>query len=418
LIPAEPIPRAIYKENVNMKFQKRKCMLLFILPLLCIVGLLASGILWAGKEMNDRRVEMADFILANPATTAVVAYTADEKGELVDDSMSIFRNADAPLVVGSTMKILVLAAYADSVVRGEINPVERVPVADWEQYYLPGTDGGAHKEALASLGLAAKEDGFAADASAEVTLGDLVRAMIHYSGNAETDYLLDRLGSERMATTLAGAGMATHDPIRPILGVALRMCNVDDPAFLRYGLGAAIRDGKNQQYAKENALMVRYLTDDAWRLNQIQFLQSGGCAKDAGVFTWDQQTEASELFPKGTAREYARLMAQIAAGRLFSPEASRIMQEVLESVPSNWPVTLLFHNRFGAKDGMTAGVLSLASYAKPMRGPAAGLTRIVVIVINRMPLDIWQRQAEWEGVYLLQTDLAEGSGASDSLRGS
>jgi len=61
--------------------------------------------------------------------------------------------------------------------------------------------------------------------------------------------------------------------------------------------------------------------------------------------------------------------------------------------------------------GVTAGVTNLAAYAVPKRGSAKGKLRAVVLLVNDLPLDLWNRQMRWLGFYLLQRDLARGSGA-------
>ena len=120
-------------------------------------------------------------------------------------------------------------------------------------------------------------------------------------------------------------------------------------------------------------LAERYLVDPEWRAGQIASLTSA--ATSAGVDAeemWAFQVQASHLLPAGTAQEYARMMALIASGKLISPEASAIMRQVLETAPADEPLRVLFYNRYGAKDGLTAGVTTIASYAVPKRGPLAG----------------------------------------------
>ena len=121
----------------------------WVLLVVLIVGvLIAAGAGFYAHQANRARDELAEFILAHPDSTAVVAYTVDDSGAFVEDGLDLFRNADHPLVVASTEKIVVLAAYADAVSKGELNPGERISVADWERYYLPKTDGGAHVAGL------------------------------------------------------------------------------------------------------------------------------------------------------------------------------------------------------------------------------------------------------------------------------
>jgi beta-lactamase class A len=205
--------------------------MVFMISLIALVGIGATMI-GAGyfiSQLNNRKSELAEYILANPESAAIAVYTFDEHGESVDDGRSLFYNADAPLVVASTMKIVVLAAYADAVVRGELDPNEQVSIADLESYYLPMTDGGAHVEGLASLGLAADASGFARDQTAKVSLDDIARIMIHNSGNAETDYLIARLGADKIAFIMSTAGLEHHTPIEPVLGVTLALLNHESP---------------------------------------------------------------------------------------------------------------------------------------------------------------------------------------------
>ena len=188
--------------------------------LLVLIGgtTITAGACYYGNQVITRtQQDLADFILAHPESTAVVAYTFDENGAFIEDEYVLFYNADQPLAVGSMMKVIVLAAYADAITNGELDPGERVPVVDWERYYLPVTDGNAHIESLKSLGLEADDLGFARDQAATVTLDDLARAMIHYSENAATDYLLARLGTDKMTSIMSQVGLTHHTTVWPIL---------------------------------------------------------------------------------------------------------------------------------------------------------------------------------------------------------
>jgi hypothetical protein len=138
----------------------------------------------------------------------------------------------------------------------------------------------------------------------------------------------------------------------------------------------------------------------------------------ASQLGWKGQVEASHLFPKGMAREYAELMARIASGQFISPEVSRRMQAKLESVPSEWPLRTVFFQRFGAKSGVTAGVLNLASYAFTRQGSRARQGRVVVILTNDLTYETWLRQLQYEGAYLLQIELAKASNTFNQLASS
>jgi D-alanyl-D-alanine carboxypeptidase len=375
---------------------------------LAVVG--AAGFIYAADQQKKALTET---IRANPDTTAVVAYTLDERGQPVLDGSEVFYNADTPLVLASTLKTVILAAYETAVERGELDPNELVAIGDLEAYYLPQTDGGAHVAGLASLGLAANADGFARDQAATISLDEIARIMIHNSGNAETDYLMARLGAERIAATLSAAGMEQHTPFHSILGITLAMFNHEAPLTNAAQRQALLAETASGNFSALEALAERYLHDPAWRAAQLAFMKSEAFTAAANQMGWDGQVAASRLFPQGTAQEYARLLAKIASGQFISPAVSARIQQKLETSPADDPMRLLFHRRYGAKDGVTAGVLTLVSYAAPKSGALAGKTRVVVILTNDLPYQAWASLLQFQSIYLLQTDLAKGTGIFD-----
>lgn len=280
--------------------------LLFIIILAGVFG----GIAWFIKKTQSN---LADFILTNPST-AVVSYTFDSDGNIIEDGKSIFHNADDQMVMASTMKIIVLATYAEAVASGDLDANEQIPVSDLEKFYLPTTDGGAHLQGLKSIGLDTDELGFARDQSAKITLNNIARIMIHGSGNAEADYLIARLRAERITSLMQKYGLVNHTPIVPILGNTLVMFN-HEASFSMESLQLGIDEVSEGNFSTPNRLMGLYLNDQQWRASQIAFMTSINEITAEKVDMLPYQSEASLLFPKGTAREYAQMMAQIASGR-------------------------------------------------------------------------------------------------------
>ncbi len=389
------------------KFRGKKMPNWILWIALAAMGVAVVGVAVFLNQANRQKNALAEYIRANPGAAAIVAYTVDEQGQPVNDGSGVFYNADTPLVLASAMKSVILVAYADAVERNELDPNEQIAIADLEKYYVPQTDGGAHKAGLAALGLAVDADGFAQDQTAKIALDDIARIMIHNSGNAETDYLMARLGPERIAATMAAAGMEHHTPFHTILGITLAMFNHEGPLTDAAQRQALVNAVENGNFATLERLADLYLNDLNWRAAQIAFMKSDAFVAAAGEMGWDGQVESSRLFPQGTAREYAHMMAQIAGGQLISPAVSARIQQKLESAPGDDPMRLLFHRRYGAKDGVTAGVLTLVSYAVPKRGTLAGQTRVVVVLANGMPYETWSKLAQYQSIYLLQADLAK-----------
>lgn len=133
------------------------------------------------------------YLAANPDTTSY----------LIDDGRGtrIGHDADTDQPLASAVKVVHLAAYARAVAAGTMDPNEEVAVEDWERWYLPGTDGGAHEAAVARLG-----DG------PTVTLDGVVSAMIQESDNAAPDYLRARLGDDALGDAATVGGWTDFEP--------------------------------------------------------------------------------------------------------------------------------------------------------------------------------------------------------------
>ncbi|MEV4166942.1 serine hydrolase [Nonomuraea dietziae] len=124
---------------------------------------------------------------------AVLAYVKAHPGDVALVTSGISHNAGASTPFASAIKIVHLEAYAKAVKTGKLKPADRIPVATWNAYHLPGTDGGAHEAALKRL-----------KAGATVTFDQLVSAMIEESDNAAADLLREKLGLHKKVSTING----------------------------------------------------------------------------------------------------------------------------------------------------------------------------------------------------------------------
>jgi len=89
--------------------------------------------------------EFLDWLAHNPSRFGVAAY------EVGSPANGVYHNADRRFPLASTRKVLILGAYAKAVQDGKLHPSERVAISAVERWYWPGTDGGAHQEALQDL---------------------------------------------------------------------------------------------------------------------------------------------------------------------------------------------------------------------------------------------------------------------------
>jgi D-alanyl-D-alanine carboxypeptidase len=313
------------------------------------------------------------------------------------DPMILF-NPDQKMPLASTFKIVVLAAYAREVTAGRLNPDQGVSVGDWERYYLPGTDGGAHPAALGSLGIPADPYGFATDRAATATLDTLAHVMIQYSDNAATDYLMARVGRDNLRSIISQSGMTGQDVPLPILGTFLSWENHEDgvltPARVRRIQKLAANP---RRYAAQVDRLTAAFGKPRWRQAELEFQLA-----TQDVFSYELEAAVANVFTGGTVRDYARVMAGVATSTFLSPEISALMGRHLEV---HLPNENLFLS-WGTKGGALAGVLTEANHYVPANGGFAGKPRVSVLFLRRIEPAPWEQLLTGSGITFFDARLA------------
>ncbi|MBB4826671.1 D-alanyl-D-alanine carboxypeptidase [Sporosarcina luteola] len=272
----------------------------------------------------------------------------------------IVYEADTVRPLASTVKILVAAEYAMQVEAGKQNPDAFIPLADLDRFYVRNTDGGAHASWLEAL----KDDEKIKDG--KVTLHEVAKGMITYSSNANTDYLINVLGTHEIDNRAQQLGLTQHEPIYPLVGALLIPLETDAKTVESL---ESIPMEKYRQLAME--LSGKMQTGE---------IQANELSYNASL---DIQRVWSNRLIGATARDYGRLLNIISNDEL--PEtAAGILRDLME-----WPMEFNRDNakRFrhlGAKGGSTAFILNDALYADELEGNQ------FVIVLLMDDLNLWQ----------------------------
>ncbi|WP_024804413.1 serine hydrolase [Nocardia sp. BMG51109] len=255
----------------------------------------------------------------------------------VDDGngRTVDRRVDDQQPIASAVKVVPLAAYARAVATGVLDPQERVPVTEWERWYFPGSDGGAHEQARSRL------------PGDTVTLDRMVSAMIRESDNAVPDYLRDRLGDSALVAAAEAGGWHDYQPSSK-LGDAIRLVEPD--------------------VADVWAAARRYAADPEYREAVLS----------KPVPPYEAQASWADTTPTASARQLTSMHRSIATGG-FGP-GSDIARAHLEWQPA--PPGLV---AIGFKGGSYPGILADAFYLRRADGTVA----TAVLLNRRMPADIW-----------------------------
>jgi beta-lactamase family protein len=337
---------------------------------LLAAALLAALALPARAQPLSTPEDVLDYLVRHRKDVALVSFPVDES------DATLLVNPDQPMALASTIKIVLLAGYAREVAAGRLDPQAELPIREWERFYLPGTDGGAHAAALAALGILTHQDGFAEDPEAPVSWDRIAQAMIRSSDNAAADLLLSRLGDGAVRATLVEAGLSRHPQPLSILGLFLSWGNHEQGPLTSARIKKLKRMSTKAYAVEVRRLRDRYL-DEGWRAAEILWRRQTGS-------TYQQQAAAAQaLFPKGTARDYARIMTKVLQGSFLSPAVSDVMRWHL-GWPMEIPGNAETYLNFADKGGALAGVLTEAMYFTPRRGDFGETPHVSVLFLRNL----------------------------------
>jgi len=314
---------------------------------------------------------LEDTLIEAPERFALVSFAVGPDGQPMATEPAIDHRGGVSLPLASTGKITVLAGYADAVASGALDPEAPVSLSAWEEFWIPGTDGGAHEQAVEALGLTPGDP-----SDPTVTLDQVVGAMVRWSDNAATDFVQDAVGLERIAAVMTAHGLIDSDPGLSPMGMMMGWERHDAPLD-RAHLEAVASRTPAQRVAEQARWTAAWVEDSPWSQAERAWR-----ADHAMPAPQDQVAAASLAANRGTAREYATLMAGVVTGTFPSPEAAPHMAKHLE-----WPME---HGdgelvRFGAKGGALVGLITEAWFIQ-REGESP---RVVVLILHDLPFAAW-----------------------------
>ncbi|MGW0523597.1 serine hydrolase [Crossiella sp. NPDC003009] len=268
--------------------------------------------------------------------------------------------------LASAVKPVHLAAYA----LARLDPATKVRVGDWENFYLPYTDGGAHVAAQESLGIPMDPATLLAkDPDQLVTLDQIAGTMIYFSDNAATDYLRHLLGEpalRRAALRGGWAGADTRSKLADFLYLLL-------PEEVRPGVPRRDMGARLEQ---------RFLTDPAFRAHARAKVLSG-------TPSWETQTAWARDSGGASAATLAGLHRALATGRFPEP-ARRHLEHSLAAIRPPEVAGI------GFKGGSLAGVLT-AGMSVRWRDGRIGT---VAVLLTGMTEPDWTAATGESSIYL------------------
>ncbi|MFS0751673.1 serine hydrolase [Oceanobacillus sp. 1P07AA] len=261
--------------------------------------------------------------------------------------VEINSNKDLPLA--STAKIIVAIEYANQAAESLIDPTEEIDLEELNKYYLPYTDGGAHEAWLSQF-----------ESSTEsVSLEEVAKGMIGYSSNANTDYLIERLGLDAINNRVNELNLSHHEPLYPFTSTL----------WIGHHL---LNDGVNEEDLVKS---LRSMSDEAYRNTSIEIFEEWKKSsltdqekmEGLEVLTMDVQRVWSDRLPKASTNDYIQIMEKLNGKDYYSEQVHSYLDPVMEQMMNN-PVYQTVAEHAGFKGGSTAFVFTWAMYGTDNEG--------------------------------------------------
>ncbi|MEH7803428.1 MULTISPECIES: serine hydrolase [Bacillus] len=252
--------------------------------------------------MNKTKEDLLTFVTKNKKD---VSATIIENEDVVLDW-----NGNQKTPLASTVKLMVLFHFVKTVSSGDSKLDEKVALADIERFYIDRTDGGAHTYWLEVN-----------DFSEHATLLDVAKGMMQVSSNACTDYLIDRLGLDKINDRMKQAGLTEHDELMPLTPKLLW------PAYVSNHRRDALKKMSGVTDEQYKSLMIEIFNIMKNNQEQKKALEEKLMKKN--LLSLRIQSLLTQKMTKSTTNQYAHLMKRLQDELLTTEEKSLFSQIVL-----------------------------------------------------------------------------------------
>jgi D-alanyl-D-alanine carboxypeptidase len=299
---------------------------------LIVLVVAAAGGLWF-LYSKIKPEALAHFIRDNPERSAIYLVR--------NDSVLVSKNPDKVMPLASTVKIIIAVEFARQAASGQIDPTTWVDTLSLEPYYIPGTDGDAHSSWLKDV----KKSGKLKDD--RVQLLEVAKGMINFSSNANSEYLMARLGLDKINANLSQLELSYHQPLYPFVSALYVFQNKSNDEIARMTLAEYVQES--------NRIHVQLPTQYKHMRATFKMIPLKG------------QRIWSDRLPASTVREYAGLMKKINSRTFFEVSVQQQLDQLMEGILEE-PKNSEWLAHAGMKGGSTAWVLTEAMYATTKKG--------------------------------------------------
>jgi D-alanyl-D-alanine carboxypeptidase len=307
---------------------KRMIKILLIITAVLVIIFFAALI-----HLRNDTMFVINFLKQNPKRSSLYF--------IQNDSVLIATGEKKLMPLASTVKIIIAFEYVSQVNQGKLDKYEMIDLKELERYFIKNTDGGAHTAWIKSINNSGKVT--------SVSLDQVAEGMIKFSSNANSEYLMERLGLDQINTSIKDAGITSHSPVHPFVSSLLLCSTIKN-------------DSSISEMPEEEYLSKSLLVHDS-----LKYLKQDELPVTISTVPLSVQKAWSDKLPASTTEVYATLMNKINKGTVGDSSSINHLKKILKPISSSFNNDTLITS-YGAKGGSTASVLTWASFLSDNTG--------------------------------------------------
>ncbi|MGW8956279.1 serine hydrolase [Paenibacillus sp. NPDC055715] len=355
--------------------------ILFIVAMILIFVFIFIIFFLITKHRNNQKTEMdvLNFLMENPNKASLY---------MIKNGMEkISYNSEVKMPLASTAKVIIAIEFARQVAAKILDEHELVPLEELNKFYIPGSDGNAHHNWIEWIKSNHKE------IQGKITLFDIAHGMLAYSSNANTEFLMARMGLDQINENIHKLSLPSHDKLFPFSSAGLMSSYIQEMDKIDFKESILkISEMSHKEYMEKSIEIHQILNSD----------EGLGCIQKWNTkqnYARKLQVLESRNLPCSTTKEYAHIMKFIHKEELVPSTINPYLKMLIQQKVDNSKLIA-----FGNKGGSTISVLTEALYCTDMEGNDI---QLAMFIQDESGMDhIWLKQKLDLFFYKLLTDTA------------
>lgn len=338
-----------------------------------------------GRELVEeirRPEDLVGYLASHPEQASLVAYEVGAREE------GIFYRPNVRRPVANASDLLLLAEYAHLVEVSQLTPDRPVSLDSLQMYALPGAGHSAHEQAISHW----RSEGLLRSDST-VAIQHVIEAIRQFGDQAAADWFMTTVLGESQTQSVAKRWkLEASDGPLPSSGMYLNWIRRESSSSDSSNAVRQKRSGSREAYTNHVYQLTQKLRrDSSFRKRERQQLERRG----SRLSVRDQRTLAQATYPKGTAAEYADLLARSLKGTLGSSAVSEFVhQKIASPIESD---SLASIEAVGTNVGAIPGIISFVGY---IRYSGDRPPKVFALLLEDLPIGLFY--------HIIQSSLDKG----------